>query len=82
MTDSRRAKMSDIMKAKFAALPKDATCRKCGEPIVSRFIFCRDCWLGMTDDQRLAINSAFVAGTKLREQPDPAYWAAVDGACK
>ena len=82
LSDAWRKKISATAKARFAALPKDETCRKCATPVISRFILCRDCWLGFTDEQRAAINAAFVPGVPLRDQPDPAYWQAIEEACR
>lgn len=82
MTEARRKHLSDLALARIAALPRNESCRKCGTPITSKFIFCRDCWFGLSDDHRAALHAAFVPGTDLRQQPDPAYWAAVEEACR
>jgi hypothetical protein len=82
LSNAWRRQISATMKARFAALPKDESCRKCGEPIVRQYILCRDCWASFSDEQRAAINAAFVPGVTLRNQTDPAYWSAIDEACK
>lgn len=78
MSESRRQRMSELAKARFAALPKDGTCRKCATAIVGRYTFCRDCWTSLTDDQRASINAFFVPGAYPANQTDPRYWAAIE----
>ena len=82
MTEARRKYLSDIGKARFAALPKNGACRKCKTPIVDRFTFCKECWTNLSDDQRSAINAHFVLGAYPSQQKNPAYWAAIEEACK
>ena len=80
MTDARRQRMSEIGKARFAALPLDGTCRKCGAAIVGRYTFCKACWAGLDDASRSAINALYVPGSSPSQQKDPAYWSAIDAA--
>lgn len=81
-TPERRAAASAARLAQIAAMPLDATCRKCGTQINSRYVFCRGCWKAVPAEDRAAINARFVAGYDLRDQPDPAYWSAIEEACR
>jgi hypothetical protein len=80
MTAERKAYLSALGKARFAALPRDGSCRKCETPIVKDYVFCRDCWLGLSDESRAAINAAFVPGIHPADQTGADYWAAVEAA--
>jgi len=82
MSEARKAYLSAIGKARWAAMPRDGVCRRCGIAIVLPYTFCRDCWQNIPGEKRDVILSAMVSGVTIANQPDPAYWAAIEDACK
>ena len=82
MSPEKRAYLSALGKARWAARPKDAACAKCGEPIVSDFTFCKPCWQALPDMTREAILAACEPGVRWGWQTGEAYRSAVEEACR